>query len=341
MRRKKKLWFSAAAALTALLSAELVLRAVDFYAPAWYQPDAAVGWTLRPQLPGVNRAGYRDREHVLAKPGDVYRIAVLGDEYSEARQLPLAEAWWAKLPRELEACGFQPRKRIEVVNFAVGGYGTAQQYIQLETGVLRYQPDLVLLQFNNADDVRNNSFVLEPEKHRPFFMVDSRGALVIDDSFAGAQGFRRRASFRFEAWRKLSDRARVAQLAGRLADVELIGTAHASEETLNAPRDPIWAEAWRVTEALIGQSHQFAGRNGARFVLVIVPDKGQLINPDDRYPENRLMRFAAKRGFTAIALEGEMQRRGSLEALFGQKEGHQAAAEIVAQRLCEKGSEQF
>jgi hypothetical protein len=33
-----------------------------------------------------------------------------------------------------------------------------------------------------------------------------------------------------------------------------------------------------------------------------------------------------------------MQRRGSVEALFHDKEGHQAAAEIVAQRLCENNS---
>jgi hypothetical protein len=31
-----------------------------------------------------------------------------------------------------------------------------------------------------------------------------------------------------------------------------------------------------------------------------------------------------------------MQRRGSVEALFDEKEGHQAAAEIIAQRLCEQ-----
>jgi hypothetical protein len=31
-----------------------------------------------------------------------------------------------------------------VLNFAVGGYGTAQEYVQLETAAIRYQPDLVL-----------------------------------------------------------------------------------------------------------------------------------------------------------------------------------------------------
>jgi hypothetical protein len=336
MRRKKKLWFSLAALFTAMLCAELVLRAAGFSAPVWYRPDRELGWKPRPELRDVNTAGWRDREHLLAKPDDVYRIAVLGDDYSEARRLALTDTWWARLAPGLDACGFQPHKRIEVLNFAVGGYGTAQQYAQLETSALRYQPDLVLLQFNNTDDVRNNSFLLEPQKHRPFFMLDGSGKLVIDDSFSASRGFRWRASLKAEAWRKLGDRSRLVQLAGTLGGIELISSARADAATLNAPRDAIWEEAWRITEALIAKSHDYARRNGARLALVIVPDRDQLINPDDRYPESRLQSFAARHGITAIALEADLQRRGSLEPLFDQKEGHQAAADIIARRLCGK-----
>jgi hypothetical protein len=338
MRRRKKLWFSAAAAVIALICAELVLRAAGFAAPTWYRPDPLVGWTLRPELRDVNTAGQRDREHMLAKADDVYRIAVLGDEYSEARQLALADTWWARLGHKLDECAFQPRKRIEVLNFAVGGYGTAQQYVQLETSVMRYQPDLVLLQFNNADDVQNNSFILEPQKHRPFFMLDAKGRLAIDESFAVSEGFRRRASLKYEAWRKLGDRWRIVQLANAVADMDLVSNAYAGPDlgTGVAPRDPTWEEAWRVTEALIAKGQEFTGRNGARFALVIVPARRQLLNTNDSYAEKRLQSFAARRGIPAIALEGEMQRRGSVEALFDEKEGHQAAAEIIAQRLCEQ-----
>jgi hypothetical protein len=319
----------------------VLLRTVDYSAPVWTQPDPDVGWTLRPQLREVNVHGVRDRQRNMAKPDEVYRIAVLGDEYSEARQLPIARTWWMRLGPELEACGFQPRKRIEVMSFAVGGFGTAQQYAQLQTKAMRYQPDLVLLQFNNANDVRNNSFILDPEKDRPFYMFDAKGRLVLDDSFATAPDFRKGTSFRSEMLRRLTDKARTLQLARSMRDWQPVASAQAFDAqaaAFGAPRDVIWEEAWHITEALIGKSRDFAARNGTQLALVIVPDKSQLINPDDWYAEKRLQTLSRKLGMTAIALEGDMQRRGSLEALFEQKEGHQAAAEIVARQLCERGS---
>jgi hypothetical protein len=302
--RGGRLWLAGAALCAALVCGELGLRAVGFSAPEWTQPDTDLGWTLRPELREVNLHGLRDREHLLAKPADVYRIAVLGDDYSEARGLPLDQTWWRRLERALNVCDLRPGQRVEVLNFGIGGFGTAQQYIQLQTEVIRYQPDLVLLQFNGADDVRNNSFLLEPEKERPFFMLDAKGTLVIDDSFASAPAFRTRASFRHQLLRKVSDRARVVQLVRALHEVPFIPQARAVQSPENSP---LWEEAWRVTEALVAASHDFAGRNGSKLALVVVPG-----------PEPRLEAFAARQGI----------------ATFPAKPEHQATAISVADRLC-------
>src|SRR5216110_29492 len=138
----------------ALVLGEVALRVAGYGAPIWYQPDARLGWTLRPGLTGwwtregrasvqVSSAGLRDAEHALDKPAGTYRIAVLGDSYSEAFQLPSKEAYWALLPERLAACGIAKGKRIEVLNFGVSGYGTGQELLTLETKAIRYQPDLV------------------------------------------------------------------------------------------------------------------------------------------------------------------------------------------------------
>jgi hypothetical protein len=158
----------AAAAVAVLLGLELILRAVGYSSPGWYRPDPRLGWALRPGMSGwftgegkafvqINSAGQRDREHRIDKPENVYRIAVLGDAFSEGMQVALDRTYWALLPELLASCGFQPGKRVEVLNFGVRGYSTAQAYLTLETSALRYRPDLVLLQFSNGNDVRDNS----------------------------------------------------------------------------------------------------------------------------------------------------------------------------------------
>jgi len=361
-----------------MLVLEIALRVVGYSEPVWYQPDARLGWRLRPWLAAphrqegrsfvrVNAEGMRDREHIADKEVDVYRIAVLGDAYAEARQVEREQAFWALLPAELAACGFRGSKRIEVLNFGIAGYGTAQEYLMLESTAIRYQPDLVLLQFANGDDVRNNSFALEPDKERPFFMSGRDGGLHLDESFNGSPGFRERSSFAAEVTRKLTDRSRLLQLAGSMGERSFIPQARAAVDaesaTLAAPRDALWEDAWRVTEGLIAKTADFAQRNGARFALVSVPAAIQ-VHPDPKlraaaqerlgvpdlfYPERRVAGLAKRKGLLAVPLAAEMQPLAEKSGTYfhgfdGGKgrghwnaAGHKAAAGIIARRLCAAG----
>jgi hypothetical protein len=370
-----------------LLAFELGLRAIGWTEPVWFQPDAQLGWRMRPGLAGwytqegrgfvrVNAQGMRDREHLIDKPAGVYRIAVLGDSYAEARQVEREQAFWALLPGELAACGFQPGMRIEVLNFGISGYGTAQEYLMLESTAMRYRPDLVLLQFTNGNDVRNNSFALEPEKDRPFFMLAGDGELRIDESFATSPGFRARSSFSSELTRKLTDRSRVLQLARHVkqkpffpfpkAQAAQTGLEQGLETAVLAePRDALWEDAWRVTEGLIAKTGEFARRNGARFAVVTVPYAIQ-VHPDARlrasvqeklgvadlfYPDRRVAALGKKGEVLVMPLAPEMQalaeKSGTYFHGFGEANlgsghwnaaGHQAAAAIIARRLCSAGA---
>ena len=161
------------AALAALAALEVALRLASYSTPQLHQLDVELGWSLRANKSGsyaaqdgrigvaINSAGFRDREHLLDKPDPVYRIAVLGDEYSESMGIALRDTWWWRLEPELQRCDFQPGKLVEVLNFGVAGYGTAQELVLLQRTAMRYAPDLVLLQFS-ADDVIDNSFALAP-----------------------------------------------------------------------------------------------------------------------------------------------------------------------------------
>lgn len=371
----------AAAALVGVLLFEILLRGIGFSEPMLYEPDRQFGWALRPGVAAlttkegrahfaVNAAGWRDEEHALTKPAGVFRIAVLGDSYAEAMQVELPETFWAQLPGQLARCGFADGKRIEVLNFAASGYGTAQEYLVLKSRAIDYRPDLVLLAFTNDNDVRNNSPALDAEWRRPFYVADDDGSLRLDDSFAGRPEFIASLSPKSYAYRKAVEVSRVAQLLNTTRNAVRIRQANAARAAfepslqplvLAPPRGPLLDEAWRVTEQLVAMSADQARSHGAEFLLVTVsaaiqvhPDaavraglQARLGAADLFYPDRRLVEFARRRGIDALALApamqaiaeaGQVHLHGFAHSGLGRghwnADGHRVAAELIAAHLC-------
>ena len=128
------------------LLAEVALRVSGYSYPEFYQPDAVRGYALRPIMEGwyrkegaayirINNDGLRDVEHSKAKPPGIVRIAVIGDSYPEAFQIPMEDAFWSVMSRKLDQCGVFAGKKVEVINFGVSGYGTAQELLTLREHV--------------------------------------------------------------------------------------------------------------------------------------------------------------------------------------------------------------
>ena len=101
--------------IIALAVMEVGLRIIDFsYVTPW-RFDSITGKAL---LPGVqmwnteeghafveiNSDGLRDAEHAVAKPGNTLRIAILGDSYAEAMQVPVEQAFWRVAQDKLGNC---------------------------------------------------------------------------------------------------------------------------------------------------------------------------------------------------------------------------------------------
>ncbi len=325
----------------AILEAGLRLAGISF--PSFYQEDPDRGGALRPGTEGwfrkegeahvrINSDGLRDREHTLAKPPDMFRIAVLGDSFAEAMQVPAEKAFWAVLERELSGCQGLAGRKPEVLNFGVSGYGTAQELLTLRHRVWKYRPDLILLAFFAGNDVRNNSRALNRDPRIPYF-VRQDGRLVLDDSYrkslrlahVGAAGSEVRAAFaalrnHLRVLQVMSE-ARVRlrhRLSGELAD----GPAQADVEpgvdaaAFAPPEDSDWEEAWRVTEALLASMRDEARAHGAGFWIVTVsagiqvhPDPAfrravakRLGTPDLLYPERRVLAFAERERIPVIPL---------------------------------------
>jgi lysophospholipase L1-like esterase len=342
-----------------LLFAEVALRVVGYTFPTFYTTDEARGYALKPGMQGwyrkegesyvrVNSDGLRDREHARRKPPNTFRIAILGDSYAEALQVPSESAFWHVLEGRLRACPALGGREVEVINFGVSGYGTTQELITLRERVWDYAPDLVLLAVTTSNDITDNSRALKKTDEVPYFILrDNR--LVPDDSFRDSRAFRLRSSAlsRLGAW--IRDSSRVIQaihqtqyalknyLARRRAkhtpqppqntptppqspqsnSPAVANDAAARSDELGAdnlvysePPDAVWQDAWRVTEALITEMRDEVQQHGARFVVVTLSN-GIQVHPDASAREAFMRRVGASDLFypdKRIASLGERER---------------------------------
>ena len=315
--------------------AEIVLRVAGYSYPEFYTLDQSRGYALRPGAEGwyrkegegyvrINSDGLRDQEHSLTKPPDTIRIAVVGDSYPEALPVSFEEAFWWVMGRKVQECDASPVK-IEVLNFGVSGYGTAQELLTLREQVWKYSPDIVMLAVTTNNDITDNSRALKKTEEVPYF-VHHDNQLTLDDSFRNSRVFRLRQSgiSRFGRW--LRDHSRVVQAItqGHHGFKVLLSSwrarqsqklqpppAHTDEnggagpksdlisrtEELGAdnlvylePANAVWNDAWRVTEELILEMRDEVNARGAKFVVVTLSNGPQVL-PDPKLREAFKKRF--------------------------------------------------
>jgi hypothetical protein len=309
--------------------AEIGLRVMGYSYPEFYMVDESRGYALRPGMEGwyrkegeayirINRDGLRDREHPKAKPPDTFRIALLGDSYPEAFPVPLEEAFWMVMEKRLEECSSFSGRKIEVINFGVSGYGTAQELITLQEHVWQYSPDVVMLAVTTNNDITDNSRVLKKTDRVPYFFYRDRH-LVLDDSFKNTRKFRFQNSAIGRAGSWIYDHSRLVQaisqahlalkilMASRRSHLQaavVLSSAGATpkvEEVPSAelgldnavylePRDAIWNDAWRVTEDLIVMMASEVKDKGAKFVVVTLSNGPQVL-PIPEYREDFMKRL--------------------------------------------------
>lgn len=195
--------------VAALLIAEVTLRLLGIAYPGpFVEPDYDTGWS---HIPGItfanpldgesnnitfNSYGMRDRrEYALGKTPDTFRVAVLGDSFTEALQVSEEKDFCSIAQHSLSKCDLWRTAKVEVLNFGVWGYGTAQELIAMRHRVWRWSPDVVVLAFftnDLADNTRETDSWEQPHGWswgpRPFFSYQD-GHLAQDDSFRESSSF--------------------------------------------------------------------------------------------------------------------------------------------------------
>jgi lysophospholipase L1-like esterase len=136
-----------------LLISEFILKTffpIDFPVidtttmPFIYQisDNPKMGYALRPGMGDMNSAGFRDFEYPKNKNPDVARIAVIGDSIAFGIGASQRETAYAKRLEML--LNKESKKRFEVLNFGVPGYGTVQIFERFKDKVMGYEPDIVI-----------------------------------------------------------------------------------------------------------------------------------------------------------------------------------------------------
>ena len=314
---------------------------VDSAPTPFHTSEPNLGWRLKPGASGewkgegasfvrVNSEGLRDREHAKPKPPNTLRVAVLGDSFTEAIQVPIEQTFWSKLERKLGNCApVKGRKNVEVMNFGVQGYGTAQALIMLRKKVWDYNPDIVVLAFFIGNDVINNSPKLEYDRYRPFFVYNASGKLVPDMSFrklAPPDRNQNAVSFvdRLPGW--LVNNSRILQVVKK-ADLDRKKRQLSKDFTalsaknFKEPEDAVWQDAWRVTEGLILMMRNEVVQKNADFLVVTVGDPVQVDRDSAKrkkfmqenkiqnlfYPDRRIEKFGVTNGFRVLGLAEQFQ----------------------------------
>jgi lysophospholipase L1-like esterase len=129
------------------------------------EPHAVFGWRLKPNQTTrlrwesydyyviANELGFPGPAYPEHKTSDTIRILTFGDAFTSAEGVNTEQAWSRLLEKNLASR--LPSHKIEVMNFAITGYGPNQYTAVAETFVPKYQPDLIIIGFfaNDYTDV--------------------------------------------------------------------------------------------------------------------------------------------------------------------------------------------
>ncbi len=126
----------------------------------------------------TNTDGLRGtREFELARAAHTYRVALLGDSFAFGYGVEDDEVVAERMRERLEQTlvgapgpDGTPVERVEVLNFAVAGFGQAEQLVTYEHKVRAYKPDLVIV-FYFDNDIGNDAV-------SGLFRVEDDGALT-------------------------------------------------------------------------------------------------------------------------------------------------------------------
>lgn len=271
--------------LAPLLAAEYLVRWVDPQPLQHIRLDDALYFVNRPgarftyarageyAIPVTyNGWGFRGPIPSPVPPPGTTRIVLIGDSQTEGLQVRLDDTYGEVLRRELERR--VPGRRFEVVNLAVSAYGTHQELLTLRRYGARVRPDWVVLGFYPDNDLSDNVRL-------PLVAEGETGIRLVSHQFSATHRFALGTKIWLASGSHLyvfvTQRLKALLSTAWLAKVGLIEPLPPAQPSSLPSAGP--GRAHRITDRLIRMTEDEARRLGARFVVLTIPSKPQVLEP--------------------------------------------------------------
>jgi lysophospholipase L1-like esterase len=196
-----------------------------------------------------NSFGYHENEYPQAKPPGTFRIVILGDSFVEAFQVTIGKTFHKLLEERLNRDS--KGMRFEVISFGVSGVGQTGEYRILRDLAQKFSPDLVIAEFLGCNDVRDNSNKLTALSNSP----EESGQILSSKSFV----------FYYSRFLMM-----VNALANQ-AYARRMNRRRISSDTkvyIRNNDDPLWQEAWALTEKSVLDMKEVCGQIGAKLWVI-------------------------------------------------------------------------
>jgi hypothetical protein len=140
-----------------------------------YAPEQSGVWRVRDEIAApfrINRQGWNSGvgDYALPRRPGVPRLAIVGDSYVEALQVPYDRSLAERLAADLGGDG----RPIEVYRFGISGAPLSQYLLMIEREVVRYRPDWVVVLLVHNDFVESYKF--QPGRYTSSFLKLQVGA---------------------------------------------------------------------------------------------------------------------------------------------------------------------
>lgn len=239
--------------------------------------SSTLGWSqqknyqvmLENRMVKTNAKGLRGKEVSYKKTPGTFRVLMLGDSITFGYRVEENETFSHLLFNN----------NIEVINSGVQGYGTDQELIYLQNEGLKYDPDLIVLNFcmeNDFYDNSHNKSIYDNTYPKPYFKIEA-DKLVKHDENLKTNPFRQLLFFLTE--KSLLFNKVLWSL--KIDNIDLGTKLYQGNLVVSGPnKTPIDTE---LTYRLILEANNIAKQNGANFLLAVYPGEKDFNGDTDAF----------------------------------------------------------
>lgn len=369
----KKISISIIAIIILLIIFEIAFRYFHLFHQSiyWVKPDHLIYyrplpnsnfWVLEendhPITGRFNKWGWRDRNWDIKK--NRIRIAILGDSFVQALQIEEDRTFVRLCEKYLNQ---NQTEQFEIMNFGRGGFSPTEELVVLQTEVIKFNPDLVVVTYFPVNDYRDVLKDTATDTPRSFFYIDNDNkCLILDNTFTNSLYYKftdliiSKLKIRSVLMLFLMKRIRLAY--GRFISYQRsrekpsIPKKKSGQYSIStAQKNATYLQAFNFSKRLINEMIKLCKANNIKFLLLCLNDHHYKPEVEKRklkryptfnylYIENELKKLASKQEIYFLGLQKAFRNyylkfKRDLHWVHYNYEGHRLVAKLLSKKIKE------